>query len=51
MIIDYNGKILDEIDEVEGAVYAEVDLEKMYNFREKCTILKDIKNSYEVIEK
>lgn len=51
MIIDYNGKILDEIEEVEGGIYAEIDLNKMYEFREKCTILKDIKNSYEVIRK
>lgn len=51
MIIDYNGNILDEINEVEGAIYAEIELEKMYEFRNKCTILKDIKNSYEVIRK
>ena len=51
MIIDYNGKILDEIEEVEGGIYAEIVLDKMYEFREKCTILKDIKNSYEVIRK
>ena len=48
MIIDYEGKILDEIDEKEGGIYAEVNLNKMYEFREKCTILDDIKNSYEV---
>ena len=51
MIIDYNGKVLDEIEEVEGGIYAEIDLDKMYEFREKCTVLKDIKNSYEVIKK
>lgn len=51
MIIDYNGTITGEINEKEGAVYTEADLEKMYEFREKCTILKDIKNSYEVIKK
>ena len=51
MIIDYEGKILDEINEIEGAVYAEADLNKMYEFREKCTILDDIKDSYEVIIK
>lgn len=51
MIIDYNGKIEDEINDIEGAIYAEADLEKMYDFRNKCTVLNDIKNSYEVIEK
>ena len=51
MIIDYEGKILDEIEEIEGGIYAEINLNKMYAFREKCTILKDIKRSYEVILK
>ncbi len=51
MIIDYEGKILDEINELEGGIYAEIDLEKMYDFRDKCTVLKDIKDSYEVIIK
>ena len=51
MILDYEGKILDEIEEIEGGIYAEIDLNKMYEFRNKCTILKDIKESYEVITK
>ena len=51
MIIDYEGKILSQIDEIEGGVYAEVNLPEMYEFREKCTILNDIKDSYEVIKK
>ena len=50
MIIDYEGKIMDEIDEIEGGIYAEINLNKMYEFREKCTILKDIKPDYEVIK-
>lgn len=51
MIIDYNGKILCEIDEIEGGIYTEIDLEKMYEFRDNCNILNDIKSSYEVINK
>lgn len=51
MIIDYQGQIIDEIEEIEGAIYAEIDLEKMYEFRDKCTVLKDIKDSYEVVKK
>ena len=51
MIIDYEGKILDEINEIEGGIYAKIDLEKMYEFRSKCTVLNDIKDSYEVIIK
>ena len=51
MIIDYEGKILDQIEEIEGGIYAEINLPKMYEFRNKCTILNDIKDSYEVIIK
>ena len=50
MIIDYEGNILDEIEEKEGGIYAEINLLKMYEFREKCTVLKDIKQTYEVME-
>ena len=51
MILDYNGNILSEIDKIEGGIYAKIDLEEMYNFRDKCKILDDIKDSYEVIIK
>ena len=51
MIIDYEGKVMDEIEEVEGGIYAEANLLSMYNFREKCTVLNDIKDSYEVVIK
>ena len=51
MIIDYEGKIMDEIEEMEGGIYAELNLLDMYNFREKCTVLNDIKDSYEVVIK
>ena len=50
-IIDYKGDILASINEKEGAFFAEIDLNEMYEFREKCTILEDIKSSYEVIIK
>lgn len=51
MIYDYSGNILDEIDTVEGCISATVSLPEMYDFRDKCTVLKDIHNSYEVISK
>lgn len=51
MIIDYQGNILDEINILEDGIYATIDLDEMYSFREKCTILNDIKDSYEVIIK
>ena len=50
-IIDYKGDVLADINEIEGYFSAEIDLDEMYQFREKCTILKDVKNSYEVIIK
>ena len=48
MILDYNGNVLSEINEIEGGIYAEIDLNKMYEFRKKCTVINDIKDSYEV---
>lgn len=51
MIYDYSGNILNEIDTVEGCISATVSLSEMYDFRDKCTVLKDIHNSYEVISK
>ncbi len=47
-IIDYNGNILSEIKDGEGIISAELKIDEMYDFRDKCTVLKDIKNSYEV---
>ena len=49
MIYDYSGNILDEIEEKEGVISAVLNFPDMYDFREKCTILKDIKNDYRVI--
>jgi len=51
MIIDYKGDILSEINTIEGGIYAEINLDEMYEFRNKCTILNDIKESYEVVMK
>lgn len=51
MILDYKGDILSEINEVEGGIFAEVNLEEMYDFRDKCRVLEDIKDSYEVVIK
>ncbi len=48
-IIDYKGETLSEIkDQKEGAFSAVINLNEMYEFRKKCTILKDIKEVYEV---
>ena len=47
-IIDYNGYVLSEILSGEGVIQSELNLTQMYKFREKCTILNDIKKSYEV---
>ncbi len=51
-IIDYKGETINEIkDQKEGAVIAQLDFGPMYDFREKCTCLNDIKENYEVIIK
>lgn len=47
-IIDYKGENLTSICKIEGIVSAKIDLEEMYEFRSKCTILDDIKDNYEV---
>lgn len=51
MIYDYSGNILDEIDSNEGCISAVLSFAEMNDFRDKCTILKDIHSSYEVILK
>ena len=48
MIIDYKGEIISEVNKDEAGIYATLDIEEMYQFREKCKILNDIKKSYEV---
>ena len=49
LIYDYSGNILSEIDTKEGAIFAAINLYDMYDFREKCTVLKDIQEDYEVV--
>ncbi len=51
MILDYKGDIIKEINGIEGGIFAEVNLADMYEFRDKCRVLDDIKDSYEVIIK
>lgn len=48
-IIDYKGDSLTEIkDQKEGAMTAHLEFEDMYEFREKCTCMNDIRERYEV---
>ena len=48
-IFDYKGETISEIkDQNEGAMTAILDLKPMYEFREKCKCIDDIKESYEV---
>lgn len=47
-IIDYKGEEISFIKEKEGITKAKISLDEMYQFRQKCTILKDIKKEYEV---
>ncbi len=47
--IDYKGDTISEIKEQkEGAMNAVLKFAPMYDFREKCTCMNDIRNSYEV---
>lgn len=48
-IIDYNGNVLSEILDGEGIIQSTLNFKEMYDFREKCTVLSDIKESYEVV--
>lgn len=48
-IIDFKGESLTEIkDQKEGAMTASLYFNEMYEFRDKCTCIKDIKETYEV---
>lgn len=48
-IIDYKGETISEIkDQKEGVMSCEIDLSLMYDFREKCTCMNDIRENYEV---
>lgn len=51
MIYDYKGDVLAEIDKLEGGICATINLEEMYCFRDKCRVIDDIKDSYEVLIK
>ena len=51
LIYDFSGNILDEITTKEGIITSELDIPAMYEFRNKCTVLKDIKPNYEVVNK
>lgn len=49
-IIDYKGETISEIkDQNEGAMIAVIDFQPMYEFRDKCMCLNDIRESYEVV--
>lgn len=48
-IFDYVGETLTEIkNQKEGLMTCEINLQKMYEYRNSCTILKDIRDNYEV---
>ena len=49
-IIDYKGEELAYIKnrDEENIISADIELDEMYDFREKCTVLNDIRDKYEV---
>ena len=42
-IIDFKGEEIASISKIEGLVSTKISLNDMYEFRDKCTILNDIK--------
>jgi nitrilase len=49
-IIGYKGETISEIkDQKEGAMSATLDFTPMYEFRDKCTCMNDIRTNYEVV--
>ena len=47
-VIDYNGEVVSEITQGEGTMFAELKFNDMYEFRKKCTVFADIKESYDI---
>lgn len=48
-VFDYVGETMTEIkDQKEGIMSCNINLQKMYEYRNSCTILKDIRDNYEV---
>lgn len=47
-IIDFKGEEISSIMHNEGIITCNLDMTSMYEFRDKCTILNDIKDNYEV---
>ena len=48
-IFDFVGNTISEIkDQKEGIMSCEINVKNMYDYRNSCTILKDIRNNYEV---
>ena len=51
-IFDYLGETLAEIkDQREGLMTCEINFKEMYEYRKSCTILNDIQESYEVVQR
>ena len=50
-IFDYLGETIAEIkNQKEGIMTCEINFKNMYEYRKSCTILKDIQESYEVLQ-
>ena len=51
MVIDYQGKILSNLDREEKVLECEIDLDEMVKYKEQMPILKDTKKTYQILEK
>lgn len=47
-IIDYNGNVIAETNEIDGYMSASIKFNDMYEFRKKCTVLCDIHDNYDI---
>ncbi len=51
MIIDYQGRIKNKLNDEEGIIYSEININDMKEYREQMPILKDTKKTYNILEK
>ncbi len=50
-VIDYRGRVVLGLEYEEKALYSEIDLEEMKQYRQQMPILKDTKSQYKIMEK
>ncbi len=49
-VCDYKGRIVSKLEEEEKALYTEINIDEMYQYKEQMPILKDTKLNYKLVE-